>query len=358
MAVFERSSTKNANRLISYCEKRAEVIGEHNVLANFAKSQFTAQREAYNKNDGVQAHHYIQSFDPRDSLTPEKANELGLEMANRLFPDYQVVVYTHADKNHLHNHIVINSVNFEGGKFNADKKSLYEARKVNDDIAREHNLSVIDSKEKRAPETYHRAEYGLANRGIQSWKDEIREAVSKTKEETSNLEELCKKLEEQYEIKTRVTNKTITFTHPDEGKKVRGSKLGHSYEKQELENFFKERGFEEHDLTSKIGESTRGNSKTEDRERYNSEKSLQDGGEFEERNYGESRAIDEIKREYGKGISDLEQQLERIGRSSEKTDRDTGRTEGRERREKEATRNLVGPRPERESKERDDGFSR
>src|SRR5699024_11657031 len=66
-------------------------------------------------NDGIQAHHVIQSFKP-DEVTPEKANQVGLELAKKLAPNHEVAVYTHDDTNHVHNHIVINSVNFETGK--------------------------------------------------------------------------------------------------------------------------------------------------------------------------------------------------------------------------------------------------
>src|SRR5699024_12144133 len=63
----------------------------------------------------IQAHHVIQSFKP-DEVTPEKANQVGLELAKKLAPNHEVAVYTHDDTNHVHNHIVINSVNFETGK--------------------------------------------------------------------------------------------------------------------------------------------------------------------------------------------------------------------------------------------------
>src|SRR5699024_4541845 len=51
-----------------------------------------------------------------DEVTPEKANQVGLELAKKLAPNHEVAVYTHDDTNHVHNHIVINSVNFETGK--------------------------------------------------------------------------------------------------------------------------------------------------------------------------------------------------------------------------------------------------
>src|SRR5699024_11681915 len=87
----------------------------YNDDIDYEKSQMKQTRELFSKNDGIQAHHVIQSFKP-DEVTHEKANQVGLELAKKLAPIHEVAVYTHDDTNHVHNHIVINSVNFETGK--------------------------------------------------------------------------------------------------------------------------------------------------------------------------------------------------------------------------------------------------
>src|SRR5699024_8839801 len=91
MATIQLGMTGSASQLCNYAEKRAV------------------------EKDGIQAHHVIQSFKP-DEVTPEKANQVGLELAEKLAPGHEVAVYTHDDTDHIHNHIVINSVNFETGK--------------------------------------------------------------------------------------------------------------------------------------------------------------------------------------------------------------------------------------------------
>src|SRR5699024_12722810 len=65
-------------------------------LIDYAKSQMKQTRELFSKNDGIQAHHVIQSFKP-DEVTPEKANQVGLELAKKLAPNHEVAVYTHDD---------------------------------------------------------------------------------------------------------------------------------------------------------------------------------------------------------------------------------------------------------------------
>src|SRR5699024_7900751 len=108
-----------------------------NLDIDYAKSQMKQTRELFSKNDGIQAHHVIQSFKP-DEVTPEKANQVGLELAKKLAPNHEVADYTHDDTNHDHNHIVINYVNFENvKKYQANgKEAIERARSLSDAVNR------------------------------------------------------------------------------------------------------------------------------------------------------------------------------------------------------------------------------
>ncbi|TRR48527.1 hypothetical protein DNP45_23920, partial [Salmonella enterica subsp. enterica serovar Panama] len=104
---------------------------------DYAKSSFKASRELYGKTDGNQGHVIIQSFKPGE-VTPEQCNQLGLALAEKLAPNHQVAVYTHADTDHVHNHIVINSIDLETGKkFNNNKQALRNVRDFNDEVCLE-----------------------------------------------------------------------------------------------------------------------------------------------------------------------------------------------------------------------------
>src|SRR5699024_9210724 len=103
------------SQLCNYAEKRAIEKDGYNLDIDYAKSQMKQTRELFSKNDGIQAHHVIQSFKP-DEVTPEKANQVGLELDKKLAHNHKVAVYTHDDTNHVHNHTVINSVNFATGQ--------------------------------------------------------------------------------------------------------------------------------------------------------------------------------------------------------------------------------------------------
>ncbi|WP_312582803.1 relaxase/mobilization nuclease domain-containing protein, partial [Staphylococcus aureus] len=79
-------------------------------------------------------HVVIQSFKP-DEVTPKLCNQLGLDLAQKIASNHQVAVYTHADPDHVHNHIVINAVDIETGKkFNHNKMALRDIRNANDQV--------------------------------------------------------------------------------------------------------------------------------------------------------------------------------------------------------------------------------
>lgn len=236
MATIKLGNTKIASRLISYAEKRAEVRMGVNCPAEYAKAQFKATRELWGKSEGVQAHHVIQSFKPGE-ITPELANKIGQDLARKIAKGHEAVVYTHTDKNHIHNHIVINAVSFENGqKYQSSKKDLYKIREHSDRLCLEHDLSVVI--EPSAEKRYHMAEYGLAKREVISWKDEIREVIDYEKQHSKSYEDFKKNLADKYKIEVKERGKNISFKHPDSQKFVRGKTLGLAYERGTLEDGF------------------------------------------------------------------------------------------------------------------------
>ena len=98
----------------------------------------------FNKTEGVQAFHIIQSFAPGE-ITPELAHELGIRFIQEHLSEYEVVLGTHVDKGHIHNHIAFNSVNAKTGmKYHSTAESYYQQiRKISDRLCREHGLSVV-----------------------------------------------------------------------------------------------------------------------------------------------------------------------------------------------------------------------
>lgn len=232
MATIKLSTTKNANALLKYAEKRAEVSNSLDCDVDYVRNQFKATREIWGKSGGIQAHHVIQSFKP-DEVDPQKANEIGLKLAEKLAKGHEVAVYTHTDKDHIHNHIVINAVNYEDGrKFHAHgQEAIDRFRDVSDELCKEHGLSIVE--ERSADVRYTLAEQSLLQKCESSWKDEIRTAIDSSKEQTTSFEEFQEHLKDQG-VQATLRGKNITYEHLESNKKVRGSKLGLAYEKETI----------------------------------------------------------------------------------------------------------------------------
>lgn len=109
-----------------------------------AYSDMMQTKKRYKKISGVLGYHFIQSFKPNE-VTPSTAHNIGIEFAQKSFGNkYEVVIGTHLDKHHLHNHIVINSVSFvDGKKYHSNVQSYKELRQISDNVCSNHNLSVI-----------------------------------------------------------------------------------------------------------------------------------------------------------------------------------------------------------------------
>lgn len=110
-----------------------------------ALSEMMETKQQFGKMGGVLGYHFIQSFQPGE-VTPEQAHAVGLEFAKRLFGKrYEVVISTHLNKHHLHNHLVVNSVScIDGQKYHSSPESYYnDVRGTSDALCRENDLSVI-----------------------------------------------------------------------------------------------------------------------------------------------------------------------------------------------------------------------
>ena len=239
MATLQRSTTKKANALIAYAEKRATVASGINIMAATSKPQMAATRNLFGKNDGIQAHHLVQSFRPGE-VSAQKANEIGKELAEFVAPGHEIMIYTHTDKRHIHNHIVINSVNTENGrKYHSDRADLYNIRDKSDEICLKHGLSIVKEEDK-ADRRYTRAELSMLNKGESSWKEEIRQAVEAVAISAENFDDFQTDLKEYHNIHVKVRGKEFTYQHPHGKKrKVRGKRLGNLYTKDELTDRFR-----------------------------------------------------------------------------------------------------------------------
>jgi len=154
-------------------EKACYVTGV-NCSAETALDEMLSVQRHFGKTGGNVAYHCYQSFRPGE-VTPEQCHHLGIELANRMWGDkYQVLVATHLDKDHLHNHLVCCSVSFiDGKKFNDNKGAYGRLRALSDEICLENGLSIIEKPKGKTPRPVHIAEknggptrYNLMRRAI------------------------------------------------------------------------------------------------------------------------------------------------------------------------------------------------
>ena len=137
--------------VIDYAEDGAKThnkvyVSGINLSPNIARDQMVMTKLQFGKTDKILAYHGYQSFLPGE-VTPDMAHEIGVKLAERLWGDrFQVLVTTHLDHEHIHNHFCLNSVSFvDGKKFRGGSKAYWIMRAESDKICAEYGLSVIEN---------------------------------------------------------------------------------------------------------------------------------------------------------------------------------------------------------------------
>lgn len=151
-------------------EKQVYITGLQCNLRD-ARSEMALLKRRFNKEDGILAFHGYQSFKPGE-VTPDTAHEIGVKLAEELWPDHQVIVATHLDRAHLHNHFVVNSVSMTGKKFYATKASYRQMRAASDRLCKQYGLSVITEQKAYFPKHY--AEWAAEQNGQPTWRSSIK----------------------------------------------------------------------------------------------------------------------------------------------------------------------------------------
>lgn len=202
---------------------------------NYAE-QFADTAKIWNKAQSPKSrkyYHFIHSFSPDDNISPERAHRLTEELCKKFFPHSEIVIATHTDTNHIHSHIVINSVNFDNGKMLQISPKRYAAIKdYSNEIAKRENLTVVNfRKPTKEAVRQSQAERQIILRGGTSWKQELAEVIDLALSSVNNLFDFEKFLNQYGVTLTRNTEKTIAYKHPQKAKAIRGEKLGAKYTK-------------------------------------------------------------------------------------------------------------------------------
>lgn len=155
-----------------------EYVSAINCLKETALQQMILTKQQYGKTGKYIAWHGYQSFKP-DELTPKQCHEIGLKLAQEMWGDrYQIIVTTHLDKDHLHNHFCFNSVSYlDGGKYNYSKAEQKRLRDASDRLCREYGLSVINRPKKAPSRPLYLDEKSGKPTRYNVYHEDIREAI-------------------------------------------------------------------------------------------------------------------------------------------------------------------------------------
>lgn len=211
-----------------------------NCSPQFAAQEFKATRAAYHKDSPVWFYHYTQSFLPEEPIIGEQAHELAKEFAEKAWPDSQILVATHVDREHIHSHFVVNSVCYESGyMLRQGPTTLKKLRKLSDEICMAHGFSVLPPDPPKHSKQLSTREYRSMDKN-QSWKLQLMIAIEDAMAAARSREHFIKLLKRKdYQVKWTDERKSITYTTPS-GMKCRDIKLYDSkFLKEMMENEFK-----------------------------------------------------------------------------------------------------------------------
>lgn len=246
-AVSSRASIARAIRYVTKTEKTEEkLVSGIGCAPETAIEEMKATKALWGKEEGRQYKHYIHSFPPSEKITPEQAHELAKELCQDRFKGYEVLIATHRDKEHIHSHIIVNSVSYEDGKkLQQSRADLARMKKDCIEQCRQHGLSVPVKGQEITSDK--QTKYKALERGVKgeykSYVLDCYKATSVARVEAKSRDEFIAMMKGLgWETRWTDSRKHITFKDQD-GNKVRAANL----EKTFKESFTKEeldRGFE------------------------------------------------------------------------------------------------------------------
>ena len=213
---------------------------------------FLEEKKVWNKDTGRMYAHNIISWHKDEQITPEQALEFGKEFAENWFSGFQTLVAVHKDKDHIHCHLVTNSVSYEDGrKLHNTKKDLERMKQLTNQMCRERGLTIAEKGkhfdgsqiEKGEVIAWSKDKYNLFRQQVKdSFVADCAMAVLKAMENCISKEKFIEKMKQfGWNVNWTEKRKHITFQNQD-GKKVRDSNLSKTFHldisKEDLENEF------------------------------------------------------------------------------------------------------------------------
>lgn len=230
--IVDGNKTRNGELVISSgCSADAQTASE----------QFAKIRVCGSGRSTILAQHIIQSFAP-DEITPEQAQRIGIELCQRLFGnDYQYILATHIDHEHIHNHIIVNNTNMFTKKtfeteFNQGKKSeraWAKIRNISDEICDKYGLSVIKNSQVNKGKSHYEWEQKQKNN---SWKSKLKREIDEVIKITADFDDFLIKCQQHgIEVEYNPDHKIdLKFRLDGQERFTRSRTLGWHYETPQI----------------------------------------------------------------------------------------------------------------------------
>lgn len=222
--------------VIDYAEDEAKThnkvyVSGINISPNIARDQMVMTKLQFGKTDKILAYHGYQSFLPGE-VTPDMAHEIGIKLAERLWGDrFQVLVTTHLDHEHIHNHFCLNSVSFvDGKKFRGGSKAYWIMRAESDKICAEYGLSVIEDPGKGK----NYAEWKAEQEGRPTIRGQIKDELDEIIKASYTYKDFWRILKQRgYEVKRDV--KYVALKPAYSQRYIRLKSLGEDYSEESIQ---------------------------------------------------------------------------------------------------------------------------
>lgn len=192
------------------------LISGKDCCPEMAFHEFMATKNRCKKADKTMFYHYDQAFKDGETISPKTAHEIAVKFAEDNYPDFEVVIATHVDNEHLHSHFIINSVSFKTGKkLHEGPKTLQKLRAYSDQICRQYGLITLEPYTGGKSKSLASREYRAAAKG-QSWKFALMNAIDVAMKISGTKHDFIKNMEQQgYAVRWEDSRKYITYTCPN-----------------------------------------------------------------------------------------------------------------------------------------------
>ena len=242
---YSSQSAGTLKKATDYVTRDDKTLGKlyvsgQNCTPQLACPEFIATREAHRKQSPVWFYHYVQSFSPDEPITGEQAHELAKTLAAQAWPESEVLIATHVDREHIHSHFIVNAVCFERGKMlRQGPTTLDHLRELSDSLCVEQGFSVLPAQQKQQKSSdMGTREYRSAVKG-ESWKLRLMSDIDACMRYAGSREEFVFLMRQRkYDVRWTENRKNITYVTPM-GMQCRDERLHEpKYLKEAMEHEF------------------------------------------------------------------------------------------------------------------------